>query len=105
MRQNELIKPKCRIIGQLLTACFNFLKLDVHNIFRRYNVLSEQSLKAIVNVLPAPDVINDHQQLTDEAGEGGWDHDDGPHSEHLTLQELLWTREVQSLFCEDESKH
>ena len=100
-----LIKSKCRIIGQLLTVCFNFLKLYVYNIRWRHNVLSEQSTKAIVNVPPAPDVINDHQQLTDEAGESGWDHHHGPHSEHLALQELLWTREVQSLFCEDESKH
>ena len=99
-----LIKSKCRIIGQLLTVCFNVLKLYVHNILWRHKILSEQSTKAIVNILPAQDVINDHQQLTEEAGESGGDHDHGPHSEHLTLQELLWTREVQSLFCEDESK-
>ena len=75
-----LIKSQCRIIAVLL-----LWQLYVHKIFWSHEVLSAQSTDATVDVPPAPDVINDHQQLAEEAGQGGWDHDQGPQSEHLAL--------------------
>ena len=60
------------------------------------------SLEASVDIPPAPDIVNDNQELAEEAGEGGWDHCEGPHSEYLT--KLVCAREIQGLFREDESK-
>ena len=42
------------------------------------------SPEASVDVPPSPNVVNDDQELAEEAGEGGWDHYKGPHSEYLT---------------------
>ena len=54
--------------------------------------------EAAVDFLPAPNVVNDDQELAEEAGEGGRDHYNGPDSMHLTWEELLWAKEVHSLF-------
>ena len=68
----------------------------------RHDVSPEHSPEASVDVPPSPDIINDDQKLTEEAGEGGWDHGEGPYSENLTR--LVCAREIQGLFSEDESK-
>ena len=83
-----LIKSLCRI--------------NVPIIIWRHNVLSAHSPEASVDVPPSPNIVNDDQELAEEAGEGGGDHCEGPYSEHLT--KLVCAREIQGLFSEDESK-
>ena len=62
----------------------NHLQLDVLISIWRHNVLSAHSPEASVDFLPSPNIINNDQKLAEKAGEGGWDHYEGPHSEHLT---------------------
>lgn len=85
----------------MLSLCHNIIPI----ISWVHNVLSAQSLvEAVVDFLPAPNVVNDNQELAEEAGEGGRDHYNGPYSMHFTWEVLLWAREVHSLFCEDDRK-
>ena len=76
-------------------------RINVPIIIWRHNVLPAHSPEASVDVPPSPNVVNDDQELAEQAGEGGWDHYKGPHSEYLT--KLVCAREIQGLFCEDES--
>ena len=98
-----LIKSLCRIIRLLLIAVFSHLNVTI--ICWSHKVRSAQSSEVSVNFPPAPDVVNDDHQLADEADQGGGEHHEGPHSEHLTLEELLWAVEIQRLFCQNKSKH
>ena len=69
-----------------------------------HNVLPAHSLEASVDIPPAPNIVNDDQKLAEEAGEGGWDHYKGSHSQHITFRKSILAREIQGLFYEDESK-
>ena len=101
-----LVKSLRRIIWRLLTDCWNlnFLQLYVRINIWRHSVRSTQSPEASVDFPPAPKIINDDQELAEEAGEGGRDHYKGPNSERETIKKLFWAREIKGLFCEDECK-
>ena len=99
-----LVKSLRRIIWRLLTDCWNlnFLQLYVRINIWRHSVRSTQSPEASVDFPPAPKIINDDQELAEEAGEGGRDHYKGPNSEHYTIRKLFSAKEIKGLFCEDE---
>ena len=93
-----LIKSLCRIIIKLLLCIPNI------SLSWGHQVLPTQSSQALVEILPAQNVVYDNQELTEEASEGGRDHYNSPHSIHLAFEELLWAGEMHGLFCEDERK-
>ena len=77
-------------------------RINVPIIIWRHNVLPAHSPEASVDVPPSPNVVNDDQELAEEAGEGGRDHYKGPNSEHYTIRKLFSAKEIKGLFCEDE---